>query len=162
MPFSPLWQHITRYFPESQYANADCIQIKECPADTPGFPHVVTVQGAIDCGYGLVDARAHGPWQILDACFDPALTPESPFTPEQWAGVYDPNVSTWMASVIYSTYGWRAWTSCSACGVCEVRGLPIPHPRGPVFPGGGGLSLPLVLATGGAIVALFLASKRRR
>jgi hypothetical protein len=43
----------------------------------------------------------------------------------------EPDINTWMASVIWSRSGWRAWTSCPTCAICEVRGGAIPFPRGP-------------------------------
>jgi hypothetical protein len=93
----------------------------------------VAEEGDIDCGQGaVIGARSWGIFQILDACWNPDMPNNSPFTREQWARVLDPNVNTWMASVIWSRSGWRAWTTCAYCGVCAVEGGPIPHPRRPV------------------------------
>ena len=92
---------IAEYFPADQVEEATCILNAECPPGSDGWPaSCVAGQGQVDCGAGLRDAAAYGPFGLLDTCFDPAMNPTSPFTPEQWAMVLDPNVNTWMASVV--------------------------------------------------------------
>lgn len=125
--------YIRRYLPPSEWERARCITRRECNPGREGYPEsCVAEEGMIDCGNGVVRARSWGPFQILDACWNPAMNPRSPFTREHWAKVLDPNVNTWMASVIWSSSGWRAWTTCAGCEVCGVTGGPIPYPRGPV------------------------------
>jgi len=158
MPNSPYYYLIQRYFPPEQWPAADCITMAECPSQDP---IQVVDQGQIDCGVGGVAARAWGLFGILDACWDPALKPTSPFTQEQWAQVLDPNVNTWMASVIWSRSGWGVWTTCADCQVCDVVGGTIPHPEGPVVEAPRGVSwLPFALL-GAAFVGLVVADGRR-
>lgn len=126
---------IQRYFPASQWENAECISRRECSPDRQGYPaSCIGYEGWIDCGQGPVEAHSWGIFQVLDACWNPAMNPNSPFTPQQWAQVLDPNVNIWMASVIWSRSGWGAWTTCGAdyCNICDVPGAAIPYPRGPV------------------------------
>ncbi|RJQ43378.1 MAG: hypothetical protein C4534_08250 [Gaiellales bacterium] len=73
-----------------------------------------------------------GPFGLLDTCWDPASNPDSPFTREAWAMALDPNVNVWMASVIWSLYGWQAWSTCDECKSCETAGGEIPHPDSPL------------------------------
>ncbi len=126
--------YIERYFPETQWDAASCITQHECSPDREGYPgSCVADEGPINCdGSSGPPAHSWGPFQIFDACWDPARNPNSPFTPEQWALRLDPNVNAWMASVIWERAGWRAWSTCEGCDVCGVRGGPIPHPRGPM------------------------------
>jgi hypothetical protein len=159
---------VSLYFPGSEYDRAWCIATRECPP-TPmpqsgiQFPECVKDEGLIDCGAGPVQAKSWGVFGILDACWDPSLNPDSPFTPELWSRVLEPNVNVWMASVIWSANGWRAWTSCEPCNACDVMGGPIPYPRGPVedverLPS---LARPLVLVgLGAAFVGLAIADQR--
>jgi hypothetical protein len=131
---SPYFPLIQVYFPQVEWERANCVSVHECSPDRAGYPQsCVGFEGAVDCGHGVVEnARSWGIFQILDACWDPALNASSPFTAQQWAAVLDPNVNTWMASVIWSRAGWGAWTTCSACDACDVSGGPIPYPRGPI------------------------------
>ncbi len=130
---------IDRYFPEQERANALCIAAAEWPVEIGGSPSLmpprdilVRDEGMLDCGQGLKPAKAYGPFALLDVCWDPALNPDSLFSSAQWASILDPNVNVWAASVVWSHGGWRSWTTCAACGACEVTGGPIPYPRGPV------------------------------
>ena len=131
---SPYNDLIRLYFPPSEWARANCIANNECSPDRVGFPETcVGEEGLIDCcGLGAVQARSWGPFQILDACWNPDMPNYSPFTREQWAEVLDPNVNTWMASVIWSRSGWGAWTTCGLCEACGVAGGDIPYPNGPI------------------------------
>ena len=154
MPNSPYYYLIQRYFPPEQWENADCISMKEDPSQDPS---AVNEEGAIDCGQGVVArARSWGLFQILDACWNPDMPNNSPFTPEQWANRLDPNVNTWMASIIWSRSGWGAWTTCEACQVCDVGAGAIPHPEGPVSdevpPDGDGE--PIIIGGGLGLLAL--------
>jgi hypothetical protein len=134
MPQSPFYPYIQAYFPREQWEIADCIQVKECSPTREGYPDsCVAEEGLVDCGHGPVQARSWGIFQILDACWNPALNPDSPFSPQAWAQVMDPNVNTWMASVIWSRGGWGAWTTCSLCDACSIPGGAIPHPDGPLI-----------------------------
>ena len=135
MADKPYIHLIHRYFPASEWDAAECIIGQECPEDISGWPYgCIRYQGWMTCGTDPTprEARAYGMFGILDVCYDPAMNPESPFTPYQWQAVLDPNVNTWMASVIWSNAGWRAWTSCPACNCCDVLGEPIPYPRVPL------------------------------
>jgi len=167
MAQSPYFYLIQRYFPPEQWDNANCVSVAECSPARQGYPaSCVGNEGWIDCGHGAMQTRSWGIFQILDACWNPAMNPNSPFTPEQWANVLDPNVNTWMASVIWSQSGWGAWTTCEACQVCDVAGGDIPHPERPttdgippdgepVIIGGGGLGLLALVgavAVGGGLI----------
>lgn len=135
MALSPYYSYIQRYFPESEWGRANCVSLHECDPSRDGYPATcIGDEGFIDCSGNPTNIRAKswGPFQILDACWNPDLNPNSPFTPQQWAKVLDPNVNTWMASVIWSGGGWRAWSTCDYCDACQVRGGPIPYPRGPI------------------------------
>ncbi|RJQ43377.1 MAG: hypothetical protein C4534_08245 [Gaiellales bacterium] len=136
MPDSPYFQYIQRYFPAEQWENADCISTHECSPSREGYPEsCIGFEGYIDCaGRPTADPRySYGPFQIFESCWDPGKNPNSPFTPEQWSQVLDPNVNTWMASVIWSRSGWSAWSTCHGCGVCDVQGGAIPYPDGPIY-----------------------------
>lgn len=141
MPSSPYYNFIQRYFPEGEWEHADCISTKECDPSRQGYPQsCIGYEGWISCGHGPKESNSWGVFQILDACWNPAMNPNSPFTHEQWAKVLDPNVNTWMASVIFRRGGWGrcstpspdcqtppyccTWTTCSACGICDV-GPPV-------------------------------------
>ena len=116
---------IERYFPAEAWGDAECISSAECSPDRAGYPQTcIGYEGWIDCGGGAVEARSWGPWQILDACWSPFMNPNSPFSAEQWGMVLDPNVNTWMASVIFYRNGWSAWTTCAGCGVCAIEPPP--------------------------------------
>lgn len=161
---SPYYDLIRLYFPPSEWTRANCIANNECSPDRVGYPQsCVGDEGLTDCGHGAVQSRSWGPFQILDSCWNPDLNPDSPFTSEQWTMVLDPNVNTWMASVIWSRSGWGAWTSCGLCEACSVVGSAIPYPNGPVSltvippeivkpPGAG----PAVFGLGALIVGLML------
>lgn len=148
---SPYYNLIQTYLPTSQWANANCISLAECDPASPIYPNCVKDEGGIICGPAQGPAKSYGLFGLLDVCWDPALNPQSPFTADQWAKVLDPNVNTWMASVVWSINGWRAWTTCSQCldcppcvystppclapcggNLCAVPGGPIPYPRGPL------------------------------
>ena len=134
MAQSPNYYLIKRYFPPEQWEIADCISRRECSPDRQGYPEsCVGDEGWINCGHGPVAAHSWGIFQILDACWNPDMNPNSPFTAEHWAQVLDPNVNTWMASIIWERSGWRAWTTCDFCDACDIVGGPIPYPRGPVY-----------------------------
>lgn len=145
---SAFYDLIRLYFPPGEHERANSVALTECPT---GDPLQVRDEGWVDCGQGQREAKSYGVFRLLDVCFDPALSPESPFTVEQWARRLDPNVNVWMASVVFSRYGWRAWTSCGEAEACEYAGLPIPYPRGPEadLPGAGGLVWLGALALGG-------------
>ncbi len=153
-----LQELIAVYFPEQERERALCIAQAE--AVTAG----VRDEGMVDWGQGLKPAKSYGPFALVDVCWDPAMNPASPFSPEQWANILDPNVNVWAASVVWSHGGWRSWTTCGACGACEVAGGPIPYPRGPIrvrsdviIPGPP--KLPLIIA-GVGLVALAVADSR--
>ena len=163
MAQSPYYHLIQRYFPQEQWEIADCILTHECPPDSLGYPGCVRDEGLIDCGYGPAEAKSWGLFRILDACWNPEMHPESPFTTEQWAQVPNPNVNTWMASVIWERAGWRAWTTCDLCDACDIVGGPIPYPRGPVEEPVA-RSVPLLSLVGvlAAFVGLAVLDSRRR
>ena len=131
---------IMRYFPESQWQNAACILAAEMVQAAVNCPGVDPASCVVDLPeYGscypttsVGPATASGLYGIVDRCWSPALAEDNtPFTPQEWAARLDPVVNVWMASVVYSIAGWRAWSTCAQCGCCDVRGEPIPHPRGP-------------------------------
>ena len=162
---------IQRYFPPEEWEHAACISAAECPPGSSGYPASCTRNaGVLQCGAGMpyVNASAYGLFGILDACWDPAVNLDSPFTHELWARRLEPEVNTWMASVIWSRSGWRAWTSCADCRLCDFRGGAIPFPRGPdegLAPTlgapltGGQILLGLAFAIGG--IVYMVAAKRR-
>ena len=162
MPNSPYHYLIQRYFPPEQWEVADCISTNECLEDTPGYPECIVDEGLIDCGFGPVEARSWGLFRILDACWSPELFPDSPFTPKQWEQVLDPNVNTWMASVIWERTGWRAWTTCELCEACDIPGGPIPYPRGPLTEAHIHPLLPLAGILAGFVGLAVLDSSRKR
>jgi len=127
-------QLIRTYFPEGAWGDADCIMRNECPPTSQAYPAgCVREIGRYFCNGVELMARAWGPFGLLDACWDPAVQPDSPFTPDQWARVLDPNYNVWMASRIWSQYGWTVWTTFNQCGIVGVNpGGDIPHPEGPV------------------------------
>jgi hypothetical protein len=132
MAQSPYFNLIQKYFPESEWDRADCISVKECSPSREGYPSSCVVnEGLIRCGGDAVPARSWGIFQILDACWNPDMNPNSPFTREQWAQVLEPEMNTWMASVIWSRAGWQAWSTCDLCNACDVPGGTIPYPNGP-------------------------------
>jgi len=127
------------YFPPPQWQAAMCITAIECPPQSLDYPRCVvdaSTGGPIQCTGGQVveHPKAYGLFGILDACYDPTLNPGSPFTPEQWGQVLEPEMNVWMASVIWSLHGWEAWTTCRICEVCQVEGGDIPYPLGPRAP----------------------------
>lgn len=181
-----LRQLITAYFPEAEWAHAECIARKDCLGpqscvelvNVQGFcPSATDDRGTRPIEDGSILPYAFGPFLIVDTCYRPELNEQSPFTVEQWARVRDDNVNVWMASVIWARYGWAAWSNCPECfGVRSVTchqstsGGIIPHPEGPIdslsllppSPGGvSGLGLPL-LAAGLSAALLMLAARRRR
>ncbi len=122
---------VQEYFPSDQWDKAQCILAHECQVPM-GEPCAVAV-GPYECGSVTGDGIAYGPFGLLDLCWDPALNPDSPFSREAWCAVMDPNVNVWMASVIWSMYGWIAWTTCPQCGPCDTTpGGAIPHPERPL------------------------------
>ncbi len=130
-----LEQAIRAYFPESEWDRALCIATHECSPSRERWPEsCVGYEGYIDCsGRPTSDPRySFGPFQIFESCWDPGRNASSPFTPEHWAKVLDINVNTWMASVIWSRSGWRAWSTCVYCEACDIQGGAIPHPEGPI------------------------------
>ncbi len=133
MANSPYFSLIQKYFPESEWERADCISTHECSPSRDGYPKTcVANEGMIQCGSGgAVLAHSWGIFQILDACWNPDMNPNSPFTREQWAQVLNPEINTWMASVIWSRSGWSAWSTCDLCDACNVPGGSIPYPNGP-------------------------------
>ncbi len=150
MDISPYLGYIRMYFPPSEWERANCITLKENGAQDPA---AIGEEGLIDCGQGAVQARSWGLFQILDACWNPELNPNSPFTAAQWALVTDPNVNVWMASIIWKRSGWNAWTTCSYCDCCNLPyDEPIPHPEGPVPPT---VIPPEIVKPAGAGVAVF-------
>lgn len=122
---------IATYFPDAEWENAWCIALQESPSGL--IPGPVPI-GEMACmpEMASVDASKWGLFGLLDACWHPVMNPGSPFTLEQWANVLDANDNTWMASVIWSAYGWAAWSTAPACGLTNAPGGQIPHPEGPV------------------------------
>lgn len=157
---------IRLYFPPTEWARASCVANAECDPASANYPTAcMGDEGGINCGAGDRQARSFGIFKLLDVCWDPAMQSASPFTAEQWARVMEPNVNTWMASVIWSRYGWRAWTTCEDCVACAIPGGPIPYPRGPsnetISKGPGLLTILMAsLAVGGVVYAG--ASRRQR
>lgn len=143
---SPFYSLIQCYFPPEQVENANCISLMEADPADPRYPAVIKAQGSIVCGGDAVEAKSYGLFGILDACWNPDMRVDSPFTAEQWAKVLDPNMNTWMASVIFAANGWRAWTTCGDCQLCNVVGVPVLNPRGPVDCSQPGSILPLAVA----------------
>lgn len=152
---------IETYWPESEWVNAKAMlaniltayQPPACHADpvncvARGGPHET-------CYDWQTPAQTHryGLWLITDACWNPDLAAaETPFTAAEWAQVLDPNVNTWMASVIWSIGGWGKFNGCNdiygddpIAGVrstlCLHRGGPVPQPRHPVAVSAGGSGL---------------------
>ena len=109
--------YIQRYFPPSQWDNADCITLHEVTDQNPN-----AVSPTDDWGL----------FQINRPTWDPDRNPLSPFTREQWAHVLEPNVNVWMAAHIYSRSGWGAWATASLCGVQNVPPGPVPFPNAPI------------------------------
>lgn len=135
MASSPYYGYIQRYFPPDQWGNADCITTHECSPDRAGYPQsCIADEGYIDCSGNPTNdmRRSYGPFQIFESCWSPYRENNTPFTREQWDKVLDPNVNTWMASIIWSRSGWSQWSTCHVCGICGVGGGAIPHPEGPV------------------------------
>lgn len=160
---------IERYFPASAQDDAECIAGRECDPMRAGYPQsCVADEGVISCNPNTLpylQSYSYGPMQILDACWSPYRNPASPFTPEQWGMVLDPNVNIWMASVIWSRRGFAAWTTCGACGVCDVPGGAIPYPDGPVLPFPpsplpGGVGLTMVLGIGLVLTGALMSGQR--
>lgn len=164
---------IQEYFPVEEWNNAQCIVNHECPPGDPGYPcNCVREVGPISClSVSSQNGRALGPFGLLDTCWDPGLNSASPFTADAWHLVLDPNVNAWMASVIWSHYGWSAWTTCPDCNLCDrTTGGDIPHPDGPLVnlsfcptpppPEQSGSSLaPYVVAGAGIALGLILIFK---
>jgi hypothetical protein len=125
---------IRTYFPEGEWEHADCILRHECPPTTEAYPAgCVREIGNYRCNGVEGLARAWGAFGLLDVCWSPEVQSDSPFTPEQWARVLDPNYNVWMASRIWSLYGWSVWTTFNQCGIQSVEpGGTIPHPEGPL------------------------------
>ena len=170
---SPYLSLIQRYFPSAQWEIANCLSLAECCPDRQDYPHCVTPQGSVVCGgEPVTNASSYGLFGLVDACWNPAMNASSPFTPAQWAQVLDPEMNTWMASVVYSLQGWSAWTSCSSCpDSCTNPGpppagerWPVPFPNAPAPPEQERPSVLLTLAPilVGAGVYVLLASQRRR
>lgn len=159
--YTPLVQ---RYFPLSEWVRAECIIEQECPSSQASWPYsCIQAKGWMTCGPNPTprQASAYGMFGILDVCYDPALNPDSPFTAEQWQRVLDPNMNAWMASIIWSNAGWRAWTTCEACTACDVLGEPVPYPRGPIEEASSEVPWWL-LGAGVAAAALYAWASRRR
>jgi len=127
-------QLIRTYFPEGAWGDAACIVSHECPPTTEAYPAgCVKEIGRYLCGGVEMAARAWGPFGLLDVCWDPAVQSASPFTSEQWGRVLDPNYNVWMASRIWSQYGWQVWSTFNQCGIQSTQpGGAIPHPNGPL------------------------------
>jgi len=89
----------------------------------------------LQCGdSAVVDApQSYGVFGLLDVCWDPAINPLSPVPAEWWARRMEPEVNTWIASLIWASGGWRSWTTAEAtgCNIASVPGGPIPYPRNP-------------------------------
>ncbi len=132
---SPYFRYIQRYFPEAEWDNANCITWRECTWGSPTYPNCIADEGYLRCNENApyVNARSWGVFQLLDACYDPDINPSSPFTREIWAQRLDPNVNTWMASKLWSAYGWRYWSTAAPCELANSVGGVIPYPRGPVY-----------------------------
>lgn len=161
---------IQEYFPEAAWNDAQCILEQECPLASPQWQTgcIVPVGGYYCGSVETANAKAWGPFGLLDICWNPSLNPDSPFGGDLWAMVRDPNVNTWMASKVWSLYGWGAWDTCPRCGICDTApGGAIPHPDGPInveIPPAEGLPLPLILLGAAALglAGLTLASKGDR
>lgn len=134
MPLPDIGQLIRAYFPEGAWGNADCIMQHECPPTSEAYPAgCVKEIGVYRCNSVEMPARAWGPFGLLDVCWDPAVQALSPFTPDQWSRVLDPNYNVWMASRIWSEHGWTVWTTFNQCHILDIGpGGAIPHPAGPL------------------------------
>ncbi len=135
MPRSPFFKYIQVYFPQDQRENADCISTHECSPDRDGYPDTcIAIEPQVKCDGtpASTQRRSWGVFQIFDSCWSPYMNPASPFSEEQWDNRMSPNINTWMASKIWGGGGWRAWSTSGACGVSNVPGGPIPHPRAPL------------------------------
>lgn len=153
---------VHRYFPQEQWANALCVARAECSEGAEYPANCVKHVGGIQCGQSSGDATAYGPFGLLDVCWDPDLNTDSPFTTAQWANVMDLEMNVWMASIIWSRHGFRAWTTCEGCNVCSVPGGPIPYPRGLATGEDAGVSDAARLIVGGLVVVGGLAYLWRR
>lgn len=161
---NPYMSLMQTYFPKEEWDRANCIANSECNPSAVGYPNgCISDEGNINCGAGARLSHAYGVFKLLDSCWDPEMNPTSPFTPEQWAKVIDPNYNTWMASVIWSRYGWRAWTTCETCAACDIPGGPIPHPRGPVEAGeAAGINWLLILGAAAVVGVGVVAANRKK
>jgi hypothetical protein len=163
MPQHPYSALIKLYFPQPEWDRAECIAALECDPSVPGYPvSCVSSEGEIDCGAGPQDSHAFGIFKLLDSCYNPIMNPASPFTLQQWSQVMDPNYNVWMASIIWSKYGWRAWTVCETCAACDIPGGPIPYPRGPVEGVKSGANWLLLLGAAAGIVGMVIVDKNKR
>lgn len=122
---------IELYFPPGQVANALC---------------VLAAEGGDLFGFDPTRWEPH------------AAGDNTPFSSTEWDVRNSPETNAWMASVVWSIGGWRAWPSaCSLCSICDVTGEPIPHPRNPIAPRGdvaGGSPLVAIIGTIGVILGL--------
>lgn len=150
---------IETYWPPEEWDNAKAVLANMINYYTPGcFADPVNCVAPLSKGdYNCYDwqnlttpQHAYGLWLIGGNCWDPAVAgSETPFLPEEWVQVLDPNYNTWMASVIWSIGGWGKFIG--ACDVrsaitdpivgpnpqlCLLHGAPIPYPRNPVNTGG--------------------------
>ncbi len=145
----PFRAWIETYFPVSEWERAACVSFAECPPNLSGYPAT--------CVQENFGSKAFGIFGLAEQAWDPEVNPLSPFTRDEWARAMDPNVGTWIASVIWERNGWRAWTTCLDCGACAVRGGPIPYPRGAVLVPENMLSGPIplhvILMAGGLALA---------
>mgnify|MGYP003395182908 CR=1 FL=1 len=142
MARSPYYEYIQRYFPQQEWDRADCVSVSECSPSRAGYPG--------DCIGQEVDGYSWGVFQVYDAVWEPRRNPNSPFSADIWDRRMDPNINTWVASVIWSHGGWSQWTTCAGCGGCGPGGV-IPYPNGPIEDGTDG-----IVSSSGAAIAIIL------
>lgn len=165
--YAPL---VSTYFPADAVPAALCIlqrQIELADSRDPASVITPVTSGQTSCG--SAGGGAYGLFGIVDACWNPALVgPDAtPFLPNEWEMVLDPNTNVWMASVVWSIAGWRPWATCQGCNltnapgvppqsICNVPGEAVPYPRHPVSQGATDGGLPLLPLALGAVAALGL------
>ena len=133
--FPTITDLIQTYFPEGQWGYALCIVEHECPPSTNGYPGACVRRVPRPIIPAGLWGCAWGPFGLVDTQWNPDFNPGSPFTLEQWAWVLDPNVNTWMASKVWSQYGWGMFPACPSCMVastCRAPGGEVPYPDGPL------------------------------
>lgn len=137
---------VSKYFPAAEVDHALCLlshEILGAQAECPGQDPEACVRvlgGDVGCPDGVLPGpgTASGLFGILDTCWDPTTRSDrTPFIESEWDARFDVETNIWMASVVWSIGGWRAWPSCGWCmeggvSICAITGGPIPFPRHPV------------------------------